>query len=53
MSDAYAYRCEDCGGYPCSVCGKHYCADECGSCGGGCRCDCFCPALRDDDGIAW
>ncbi|MFD7996866.1 hypothetical protein [Streptomyces mexicanus] len=50
---SYEYRCEDCGGQPCSTCGKHYCADECRSCGGACNCDCFCPALRDDDGIAW
>jgi hypothetical protein len=42
------YRCEDCGQQtPCTVCGKHYCADECGSCGGACSCDCFCRALWD------
>lgn len=44
-------RCEDCGQrFPCPECGKHYCNDECGSCGGGCRCDCSCPTMRED---AW
>jgi hypothetical protein len=52
MTDRHtAYRCEDCDQQiPCSVCGVHNCADECGACGGGCTCDCFCPTLRDD---AW
>lgn len=41
--------CEDCGGTPCSVCHVHTCCDECSACGGGCRCLCLCPAMRDDD----
>lgn len=48
----YDYRCEDCGGGPCSVCKQHFCADECGACGGGCSCYCFCPTMREDEG-AW
>lgn len=45
--DETQYRCEDCGGYPCSVCRKHFCADECAACGGGCTCYCGCPTMRD------
>lgn len=45
------YRCEDCGGWtPCPDCGAHFCADECGGCGGGCYCYCYCPTMRED---AW
>lgn len=41
------YRCEDCGSYaPCTVCGRHFCCDECAACGGGCRCYCSCPTMR-------
>lgn len=40
--------CEDCGGpRACSTCGRHFCADECGACGGGCTCYCSCPAMRE------
>lgn len=42
-------RCEDCGAMaPCPECATHYCADECGGCGGGCQCLCFCPTMRED-----
>jgi hypothetical protein len=45
--------CEDCGAsYPCRECGAHFCTEECGGCGGGCRCYCSCPTMREDDG-AW
>lgn len=42
------YQCEDCGGSPCGSCGKHFCADECAACGGGCTCYCYCPTMRED-----
>lgn len=40
--------CDNCGSSECSACGQHFCAEECGACGGGCRCYCFCPTMRDD-----
>jgi hypothetical protein len=45
------YACEDCGSdAPCFTCGQHFCVVECGACGGGCRCYCSCPTMREDDG---
>lgn len=43
------YQCEDCGALaPCLSCGKHFCTEECGACGQGCQCYCWCPTMRDD-----
>jgi hypothetical protein len=43
-------NCEDCGSnYPCTVCGVHFCTEECSACGGGCGCYCFCPTMRTED----
>lgn len=49
MPEVIQYECEDCGAYaPCTGCGRHFCCDECGACGGGCQCYCYCPAMRED-----